>query len=192
MTPPPGFPKDGYFAKLQDNSTSHEDFLRAQKLFEKSASRETLAKWFALARIMDGSGEFGVEYNKLIDELNDHGEQVVDDLKSAVGQLSRDEDGHLRAMFSNLVFALKVSPDEKVSYLGTELVRPLKLDDTGQLSDNSAQITISLALMKNITQDGQKILEYAKQSLAANPDAKIKEEIRQRVLTYFPELEGKL
>ena len=91
-------------------------------------------------------------------------------------------------MLNNLVHNLEVEEEQKMEFFGTELNRPIELDEYGGLAEGSTSLLTSLIMLRQYVKNDEDVREYLGQSMKKNESEKLKGTLREKYLTYFPSL----
>ena len=74
-----------------------------------------------------------------------------------------------------------------------EVARTIKLDEKGNLTEDSMNITISMEFLKKYAKSDKDALEFAKRAMDLNGgDPKTKQELMIRIKSYFPQIVDEL
>jgi len=177
--------KNQYWKKLQDNQNLVELYNKALSLFKKSPEAEDIAVWIALGVIFDSSKDFGEVLNFSLAEINKNAQENFNLLKDVTKNLPPEE-SFFRSMVLNLANGISVSGDEKVSYFGSEIIRPAKLDKEGKFTPDSLNITTAMIFLKNHASSEEEVKKFAAQALQNNKDPLARKKVLTRLSTYFP------
>ena len=89
----------------------------------------------------------------------------------------------------NLVHHLELEDEDKVSFFGKEIARPLNVQGEGDLGPDASSIVPSLLYLKQYTKDERLTVELLKKSLDRNREKpEVKKALRERYLAFFPKL----
>ena len=81
---------------------------------------------------------------------------------------------------------MDIKKDKKISFFGSEASRKVVLDENGEFSPDSMNITNSIAFLKQSGSSIDEARKFFEQSISINTDPKIQEELKVRFNTYFP------
>jgi hypothetical protein len=88
----------------------------------------------------------------------------------------------------NLVHQINVTPEEKARVFSQTIIRPLEIDDSGKLSDQSDVTEVALILMRQSISDPAAVAPIIYRALGANKTAEQKNALKLRVLNHYPAL----
>jgi hypothetical protein len=166
--------------------------IRTKEIFKNYPFAEEISDWMAIGVVMDSSQNYGKIYLGTLRKLNKKPKEVLAALEKEIKNLN-DKDSFIRNMFLNLANNLKVSGPEKISFFGPEVARTIKLDEKGNLTEDSMNITISMEFLKKYAKSDKDALEFAKRAMDLNgSDPKTKQELMIRIKSYFPQIVDEL
>ena len=82
---------------------------------------------------------------------------------------------------------MDITRDKKVSFFGSEASRKVVLDENGDFTPDSMNITNSIAFLKQSGTTVDEARRIFEQSISTNTSPEIREKLRARFNTYFPE-----
>lgn len=164
---------------------------KSRELFKESTQNEDIALWISLGVIFDSSAEYGELLNHAMAKINENPYKNLEAIKEVMKKLS-PEDSFIRAQSLNLVNQMNVSSRDKVNFFGNEMQKKVHLNADGGFSDDSLNITTAMIMFKNVTNDPQDILYFAKKSFSNNEDPIIREKLMARYKTYFPSIANEI
>jgi len=165
---------------------------RTKEIFKDYDFVEEISDWMALGFVMDSSREFGEIYLGRLKKLNRNPHDVLNALKTKSKGLG-EKDSFIRNMFLNLAHNLKVSGKKKQEFFGGEFSRKVKFDEKGNFTEDSMNITNSMALFRQHTTSDKNALEYAKEAMEKNRDnPNAQKELLLRLKSYFPQIVDEL
>ncbi|MFI5390139.1 MAG: hypothetical protein ACHQYQ_02165 [Bacteriovoracales bacterium] len=166
--------------------------IRTKEIFKNYPFAEEISDWMAIGAVMDGSQNYGIIYLGTLRKLNERPREVLTSLEKEIKNLD-EKDSFIRNMFLNLANNLKVSGQEKISFFGPEIVRTIKLDEKGNLTEDSMNITNSMEFFKKYAKSDKDVLQFAKRAMDLNgSDPKTKQELMIRIKSYFPQIVDEL
>jgi hypothetical protein len=166
--------------------------IKTQLIFKNYPFAEDISDWMAIGVVMDSSQNFGEIYLGTLSKLNKNPEEVLGALKKEVKGLD-EKDSFVRNMFLNLAHNLNVSDNEKRRFFGSEFARKIKLDDKGNFTEDSMNITNSMALFKQHAKSDEDALEYSKKAMDLNRgNPQMQKELLIRIKSYFPKIVDEL
>jgi prophage DNA circulation protein len=166
--------------------------MRTKEIFKNYPFAEEISDWMAIGVVMDSSPNFGKIYLGTLRKLNENPKEVLNSLEKEIKNLS-EKDSFIRNMFLNLANNLKVTGQEKINFYGPEIARTIKLDDKGNLTEDSMNITNSMEFLKKYAKSDKDALKFAKRALELNgSDPKTKQELMIRIKSYFPQIVDEL
>jgi hypothetical protein len=166
--------------------------IRTKEIFKNYPFAEEISDWMAIGVVMDSSQNYGKIYLGTLRKLNKKPKEVLTALEKEIKNLN-EKDSFIRNMFLNLANNLKVSGPEKISFFGPEVARTIKLDEKGNLTEDSMNITISMEFLKKYAKSDKDALEFAKRAMDLNgSDPKTKQELMIRIKSYFPQIVDEL
>ncbi len=161
---------------------------RSLEIFGKYSFGGEISDYIAIGVVMDSSDNYGNIYLGTLKKLNQSPEDVLEALEKEIKGLE-EKDSFIRNMVLNLANNLKVSDKEKRNFFGTEITRKVKLDDKGNFTEDSMNITNSMVLFKQYSKSDKDALEFARKTMELNRDnPKIQKELLIRFKSYFPNL----
>lgn len=178
--------KENEYLKHISKDPGFEDvFQKSMAKFEKFEFAEDLAVWLAIGVIFDSSPEYGVLFENSIAELNSQKDEVYSAVTQTMNSIG-PEDSFLRQQLINVVGVMDLDKEKKVSFFGSEASREVVLDQNGDFSPDSMNITNSIAFLKHSGSSLDEVKKVYEKSILANPDPKIQQELAVRFNTYFP------
>lgn len=166
--------------------------MRTKEIFKNYPFAEEISDWMAIGVVMDSSQKFGEIYLGTLRKLNENPDGVLMALQKEVKDLN-EKDSFIRNMFLNLAHNLNVSEGQKRDFLGSEFVRKIKLDDKGNFTEDSMNITNSMALFRQHAKNDKEALEFAKEAMELNKNnPKVQKELLVRIKSYFPNIVDEL
>lgn len=174
-----------YWQKIKIDPQVRELYEKTYEKFQSSPQAEDIAVWTALGIIFDSSEAYGSLLSSALNEINRNKEENFSILKDTISKMP-PEDSFLRGMTLNLAYNIQVSQDKKISFFGSEIVRPVKLDSDGKFTPDSLNITTAMIFLKHNIRDPNDAKSYILKSLANNKDPNAKKQILVRLKTYFP------
>lgn len=166
--------------------------LRTKEIFKNYPFAEAISDWMAIGVVMDSSQNFGKIYLGTLRKLNENPEDVLMALQKEVKNLT-EKDSFVRNMFLNLAHNLNVSDNEKRGFLGSEFIRKITLDEKGNFTEDSMNITNSMALFRQHAKTDRDALEFAREAMELNKNnPKIQKELLIRIKSYFPKIVDEL
>ncbi len=179
------YKKNEYLKELLDNKDFISLLSETKEFFKESEHRESIAVWTALGLIMDSSLDYGKILESSLQSINEDSDQVLSDINNALTKAS-DKNSFFRQQMINLVGSLEIEEEKKINFFTKESTRKVVLDESGNFSPDSMNITNSIAFLRNTTNS----LEVARtayiQSIENNEDPKVQEELKVRFESYFP------
>lgn len=178
--------KENEYLKYISKDPGFEDvFHKAMAKFGNFEFAEDLAVWLAIGVIFDSSPEYGVLFENSIAELNSQKDEVYSAVSQTMNSIG-PEDSFLRQQLINVVGVMDLEKEKKVSFFGSEASREVVLDQNGDFSPDSMNITNSIAFLKHSGSSLDEVKKVYEKSILANPDPKIQKELMVRFNTYFP------
>lgn len=179
-----------YMKELLAEDTPRMVYERTQEIFKSLPQKEALARWIALGLRFDSSKDFGQEFETSLAGLNENPEEVLEAIAQTYSKLGND-DAFIQTMLINVVHQLKVSKDEKISFYSERLGDKFVLDEKGEPTASSLNITNSMAFLKQYISDTSSVKAKIEASLSEHrSDKRSQRELAQRFAAYFPELES--
>lgn len=179
------YQNDEYLKELLDNKDFISLLNETKEFFKESKHNESIAVWTALGLIMDSSLEYGKNLEKSLQYINEDSEQVLVDINNALTKAS-DKHSFFRQQMINLVGSLDIEEEKKINFFTKESTRKVVLDETGNFSPDSMNITNSIAFLRNTTNSLEVARTAYLQSIENNEDPKVQEELKVRFESYFP------
>mgnify|MGYP003530101290 CR=1 FL=1 len=86
-----------------------------------------------------------------------------------------------------LVDILEIPAERKLEFFGEQLIRKVEFDNEGFLSDDSKNISSSMAFFRQYAKADSEVLKYANDALILNKDdKKAQDQLISRFKIYFP------
>ena len=161
-------------------------YKKTYEKFKNSSQAEDIAVWIALSLIFDSSPAYGVLLTAALNEINHNKEENFGIIRDVISKMPPEE-SFLRGMTLNLAYNINIARDEKISFFGSEIVRPVKLDSYGKFTPDSLNITTAMIFLKDNIRDPSDAKFYILKSLDNNKDPKAKKQLLVRLKAYFPE-----
>tara|TARA_A100001015_G_scaffold321173_1_gene450567 strand:+ start:1305 stop:2111 length:807 start_codon:yes stop_codon:yes gene_type:complete len=177
-----------YFRSHLADRENLDIYIKTKNLFRNYEHKEDLARWMVLGNFFSSSKSYGDLFYSSVRNLNEDPKKVLEVLKKSMINMG-PKDSYLRGMAVNLVHHLELEDEEKVSFFGKEIDRPLKVSEGGDLGYNASSIVPSLLYLKQYSKDDVITVELLKKSLEKNQrNPKTQKSLRARYLAFFPNL----
>ena len=177
-----------YFRSHLADRENLDIYIKTKNLFRNYEHKEALARWMVLGNFFSSSKSYGELFYSSVRNLNEDPKKVLEVLQKSMINMG-PEDSYLRGMAVNLVHHLELEDEEKVSFFGKEIDRPLKVSEGGDLGHNASSIVPSLLYLKQYSKDDVITVELLKKSLEKNQrNPKTQKSLRARYLAFFPNL----
>lgn len=179
------YKKNQYLKEISKDPEFVEVYKKAIDKFKSQQFAEDMAVWLAIGLIFDSSPEYGELFERSISQLNEQKDEVYTAITNSMDSL-KAEDSFLRQQLINVVGVMSLDKEKKISFFGNESSRVVILDENGEFSPDSLNITNSIAFLKQSGTTNEEARKFLEKSLKANPDPAIQEELRVRYDSYFP------
>ena len=183
-----------YFRKPSSKEEIFSDFVSKElrektlNLFKSYSFAEDISDFVVVGNFFEGSTEYGKIYLKNQEDLNKNPFLIFLAIKEKINKIGSD-DYIVRSRMLALVDKLEIPAEKKMEFFGEQVIRKVKFDDDGYISDDSRNITESMSLFRRYSPDGLEILKYAKDSLDLNNgDKRAQDLLRSRLRIYFPKI----
>ncbi len=177
--------EDEYLKDISQDPDFENVFHGAMSKFGRFEFAEDLAIWLAIGVIFDSSPEYGAIFENSIKELNSQKDEVYTAIFQTMDSIGA-EDSFLRQQLINVIGVMDLEKDKKISFFGNEASRVVVLDENGDFSPDSMNITNSIAFLKHSGSSLDEVRKVYEKSILANSDPKVQEELTLRFNTYFP------
>lgn len=181
----PYYKKNEYLKELLNDPNFIEVYNKSKLRFKNYEFSEDLAVWLSIGVVFDSSSEYGELFETSISKLNDQKNEVFTAITKETKAIG-PEDSFLRQQLINVVGVMDIKKDKKISFFGSEASRKVVLDENGEFSPDSMNITNSIAFLKQSGSSIDEARKFFEQSISINTDPKIQEELKVRFNTYFP------
>ena len=177
-----------YFRSHLSDRGNLDIYIKTKNLFRNYEKKEALARWMVLGNFFSSSKSYGDLFYSSVRNLNEDPKKTLEVLQKSMINMGQ-EDSYLRGMAVNLVHHLELEDEEKVSFFGKEIDRPLKVSEGGDLGYNASSIVPSLLYLKQYSKDDVITVELLKKSLEKNQrNPETQKSLRDRYLAFFPNL----
>jgi len=177
-----------YFRSHLADRENLEIYIRTKELFQDYESKEFMARWMVLGNFFSSSKSYAELFISSVRKLNEDPKKTLEILKKSMEKMGQ-EDSFLRGMAVNLVHHLELEDEDKVSFFGEEIDRPLKIEGEGDLGADASSVVPSLLYLKQYTKDERITVKFLKKSLEKNKENPMaKKALRERYLAFFPKL----
>ncbi|MFI5390244.1 MAG: hypothetical protein ACHQYQ_02700 [Bacteriovoracales bacterium] len=183
--------KKTYLMKLLSDPNNMQTYNKTLRIFRDAKNKEFLALWVTLGNDLFGPGEYGELLQGSLQKINENPDDTLDSIRRNISSLDKEDDT-LRGNLNNLVNELEVDKSQKIDFFGSELNRPIALDENGGLAEGSVSMIHSIYLLKQNATDIEEIKPYLMDSLDKNPNNKERIALRYRYLEYFPSLANEI
>ena len=181
-----------YFRSHLADKVNLDIYIKTKNLFRNYEHKEALARWMVLGNFFSSSKAYGELFYSSVRNLNEDPKKALEVIQKSMINMG-PEDSYLRGMAVNLVHHLELEDEEKVSFFGKEIDRPLRVSEGGGLGHNTSSIVPSLLYLKQYSKDDLITVELLKKSLWKNQrNPKTQKSLRERYLAFFPDLAHKI
>lgn len=155
-------------------------------LFNKYSFAADISDFVIIGNLFEGSSEYGRIYLKNLEDLNKNPFLIFFALKEKINNIPAD-DYYIRGRLMALVDKLEIPPERKLEFFGEQIIRKVEFDNEGFLSDDSKNISASLAFFRQYAKEDSEVLKYANDALILNKDdKKAQDQLISRLKIYFP------
>lgn len=179
------YKENSYLKELLEDPNFVEIYKKSKSKFKNYEFSEDLAVWLSIGVVFDSSAEYGNLFEISISKLNEQKNEVFEAINQETKSI-KPEDSFLRQQLINVVGVMDIEKDKKISFFGSEASRKVVLDENGDFTPDSMNITNSIAFLKQSGSSIDEAKRFFEQSLSANTDPRIQEELKIRFNTYFP------
>lgn len=175
-----------FLRDLQKDKSFSLFFNYTLKFFDGSKAAYPAARFVGLSMLFDSSAENFYLRSWTQKEIVENSEEIMKVLENKVDEIDINPYFHSRML--NLAFQLNVSKERKLSFFSKTLDRPLQVLENGELSDYSLNFETALILSKQSNAEDTEIGIPIIQAISANKTDLQKKALKDRVLTYYPDL----
>lgn len=156
-------------------------------LFKNQSFAEDISDFVVIGNLFEGTTEYGKIYLKNLEDLNKNPFLIFFAVKEKINSIPL-VDFYIRGRLIALVDKLEIPSDKKMEFFGEQIIRKVEFESDGYLSDDSKNITQSMALFRQYAKVDSDILKYANDALDLNKgDKKAQDLLISRFKIYFPQ-----
>lgn len=161
-------------------------------LFKGFSFAEDISDFVITGNFFEGTTEYAKIYLKNLEDLNKNPFLIFFAIKEKIKNISSD-DYYIRGRLMALVDKLEIPSERKLEFFGEQIIRKVEFDSDGYLSDDSKNITQSMALFRQYAKVEVEVVKYANEALILNKDdKKAQNQLRSRFKIYFPKASSEL
>ena len=136
-----------YFKSHLADRDNLDIYVKAKNLFQDYEYKESMARWMVLGNFFSSSKSYAELFSSSVNKLNEDPKKALEILQKSMEKMG-PEDSYMRGMAVNLVHHLELEDEDKVSFFGKEINRPLNLEASGDLGTDASSIVPSLLFLK--------------------------------------------
>jgi len=156
-------------------------------LFKDNSFAEDISDFVVIGSLFEGTPEYGKIYLKNLEDLNKNPFLIFFAIKEIINKISPD-DFYIRGRLIALVDKLEIPSDRKMEFFGEQIIRKVVFDSDGYITDDSKNITQSMAFFRQHSKVEMEVLKYANAALNLNKDdKKAQDQLISRFKIYFPQ-----
>ncbi len=161
---------------------------KTMELFNKYSFAEDISDFVIIGNLFDSSSEYGRIYLKNREELKKNPFLIFFAVKEKMNIIPAD-DYYIRGRLMALVDILEIPDERKLEFFGEQIIRKVEFDNEGFLSDDSKNISSSMAFFRQYAKVDSDVLKYANDALILNKDdKKAQDQLISRFKIYFPSI----
>jgi hypothetical protein len=176
-----------YFSLLKQKNKNVELYYKSLKsVLSASLASDLIAIYGSQVLERNSSTEYNNFFQTLVSKIKENSQEVYNEIIEKEALLTADP--FIHQVMLNLVADLEISTNQKVKFMGKVLENEFVVENSGNISEKSAALTIALIQMKKAKVSVEELRPYIQNGLYKNKaNNKSLKEFIARVSTFYPE-----